>query len=464
MNILFVCNNCELRKVNFQGSSLVEGSKRTVIGLALAVAFFITGHGFAKFNRTLNQCLGISALSKNRYYDVVKTTYPVIAEILNEMCEEEKERMRLLPEEELGSWNRAVVTSDGVWQTRGHFSKNGSFVKNFLSGRLLWFGHKCMKGGDDVVEEELYEGTAKSMEGRLAEECYKKAKDEGCGVEVVWQDGDSSSSLSVEKHFGKGKVFKCGGHVGRAHGNNLKDLAKMKEFSAKMQQDHKAKFPEVQSVKCKCKRHGQKCGCISESFIKSARINHFCCLQQCKDPNEYARRMRVLGEYHCRNIHTWEDQQCGFHESASCSCGSCTDEQELSCQGKPYSTKNTLQCPFHWLAYRIECERRAKDAASIIHKEMGRGHSNQCEAHFNVLPHFRAKNQNLCRYVYYLSFMKLYFPPEEVLFLPMIVQFQLDLVTLIILSHIISVKLVLLTRQVFSKSSKCLFQCNLCVV
>ena len=104
------------------------------------------------------------------------------------------------------------------------------------------------------------------------------------------------------------------------------------------------------------------------------------------------------------------------------------------------------------------------DAASVIHKEMGRGHSNQCEAHFNVLPHFRAKNQNLCRYVYYLSFMKLYFPPEEVLFLPMIVQFQLDLVTLIILSHIISVKLVLLTRQVFSKSSKCLFQCNLCGV
>ena len=51
------------------------------------------------------------------------------------------------------------------------------------------------------------------MEGRLAEECYEKAKDEGCVVEVVWQDGDSSSSLSVEKHFGKEKVFKCGGHM-----------------------------------------------------------------------------------------------------------------------------------------------------------------------------------------------------------------------------------------------------------
>ena len=69
----------------------------------------------------------------------MKTTYPVIADILNEMCEEEKERMRHLPGEELGSWNRAVVTSDGVWQTRGQFSTNGSLIiKNDLSGGLLW--------------------------------------------------------------------------------------------------------------------------------------------------------------------------------------------------------------------------------------------------------------------------------------------------------------------------------------
>ena len=174
------------------------------------------------------------------------------------------------------------------------------------------------------------------MEGRLAEECYTKAKDERSGMELVWQDGDSSSSLSVEKHYGKEKVFKCGGHVGRAHANNFKYLAKLKEFSAKMQQDHKAKFPDIQSLWCQCKRHSQKCGRISNKLIKSARINHFCFLQQCKDLKEYGRRMRVLRQHHCRNIHTWESQECGFHASASCSCGSSTDEEEFSCQGKPY--------------------------------------------------------------------------------------------------------------------------------
>ena len=91
LNATFTCNSCSLRKVNFQGSALVEGSKRTVVGLALAVAYFISGHGFAKFDKTLRQFLGISCLSKNRYYDVIKLVYPAITDILDGMCAEEKD-------------------------------------------------------------------------------------------------------------------------------------------------------------------------------------------------------------------------------------------------------------------------------------------------------------------------------------------------------------------------------------
>ena len=53
INVLFVSNGCESRTVNFCGSALVEGSRRTVVGLALAITFVITGHGYAKFSRTL---------------------------------------------------------------------------------------------------------------------------------------------------------------------------------------------------------------------------------------------------------------------------------------------------------------------------------------------------------------------------------------------------------------------------
>lgn len=66
--------------------------------------------------------------------------------------------MQDLSLDELGSWPRAVVTSGGVWQTCGSFSKKRFFysVNNYLTGGLLWCGHKCMRGKDDVVEEDLY--------------------------------------------------------------------------------------------------------------------------------------------------------------------------------------------------------------------------------------------------------------------------------------------------------------------
>lgn len=152
--------------------------------------------------------------------------------------------------------------------------------------------------------------------------------------------------------LGQAKFFKCSGHVGRAHANNLKDMAKQKVFSAQQIGNHQAKFPAVESAKCECKRHSQTCGCLSETFVKSARINHLCCLQQCKTPQEYARRMRALGEKHCQNIHQWEDGECGFHDLISCSCGNCDEDNNIECSGKPYSTKNILKCKFHHLAYQ----------------------------------------------------------------------------------------------------------------
>ena len=39
LDITFTCNGCDLRTVNFNRSALVEGLRRTVVGLALAVAF-----------------------------------------------------------------------------------------------------------------------------------------------------------------------------------------------------------------------------------------------------------------------------------------------------------------------------------------------------------------------------------------------------------------------------------------
>lgn len=96
LNVWFMCSGCEKRSLMFQGSALVEASKRTVVGLTLALFFFLSVHGFANFNRTLRQYLGILCISKNRYYDVIKLAYPHLKDILDEMCEEEKKNMQEL--------------------------------------------------------------------------------------------------------------------------------------------------------------------------------------------------------------------------------------------------------------------------------------------------------------------------------------------------------------------------------
>ena len=128
------------------------------------------------------------------------------------------------------------------------------------------------------------------------------------------------------------------------------------------------------------------CGCLSDSFVKAARINHFCCLQQCNEPEEYARRMRALAKYHCRDIHERDGGECGFYYKKVCTCKKCPEDEEPKCDGEPYKTKNVLKCDHLWIAYMIECDARAQGAEEVIHPTLERGHSNWCEAHFTVLP------------------------------------------------------------------------------
>ena len=146
---------------------------------------------------------------------------------------------------------------------------------------------------------------------------------------------------------------------------------------------------------CSGRNHYQGCGCITEGFIRYARINHFlCCIQSGNDPTQYQLRMWELGKYHAQGLYAWEGGQFSFHADQVCSCGNCGDctPEELKYSGKPYTSKLTLQCPLHALAYEIECATRANNATSVIHPQMGRGHSNFCEAEFSVLPLYHSKN------------------------------------------------------------------------
>ena len=69
----------------------------------------------------------------------------------------------------------------------------------------------------------------------------------------------------------------------------------------------------------------------------------------------------------------------------------------------PYQTKIKLSCPFHALAYEIECKQRALQADKLVHPILKRGHSNAVEASHNLLIRLRSKYIFLERLHYHLS-------------------------------------------------------------
>ena len=416
LEIKYVCNGCWDRTLSFSSSSKHVVSRqgqqltsvRTIASLALQVAHFVFGSSYRQYFKIVKLALGMPAVVPDTFYHVIEIVYKHVEDMLKEQTNEALEEMKAMDPDEIGSFRRAVTAGDGTWLQR-KFSKNHTFtLRNYMNNALLYYVHLCMKGKDKIVPGELYLGTSKAAEGHGAELAFEMAKNNGLHIAVHWQDGDSSTAKAFRRFYpdeDKSKVFLCGGHVARAFEKNLKELKTKKKFSDDFVRLHKADFPEVEEVECHCKkRHSYKvgCGCLSDSFIKQARINLYCCLVQAENsPQAFATGMRQLGRYHSKDIHQWDGGKCAFHELKKCTCKQCEDQ--VLCEGKEYHTRNPLACPMHALAFEIECERRAHQASALIHPELGRGNTNIVEASHHVLTKFRSKDQNLQRLHYVTS-------------------------------------------------------------
>lgn len=234
-------------------------------------------------------------------------------------------------------------------------------------------------------------------------------KDEGISIAVHWQDADSSSSNAVEKHFGRAKIMLCGGHFSRAHFKMLKKLKARKHFSDDEIKKHKNMFPGVENAKCHCKKHKIGCGCITDPFISMSRRYVFQAMVDAgTNPADLESRLQMLPHHAC-NEHEWkggkdgnEDFKCDFHPLLLCSCGKC-GAGEVHCKPKRYTTFHRLTCPYHKLAYEIECHYRSTQAKTVILSELGKGATNQLESAHSALIRFRKKNWNIKRLHYHVS-------------------------------------------------------------
>ena len=208
------------RRNLLQEQPIGPGLRAAISVLGLILSIFVSGHGFAGYRKTLGKGLGLDIVSEKPFLEIIDLAFPYIKEVLDEMCHDAKQQMKGISPEVIGSWSRAVTTCDGCWQIRGHFSQNCTFIiKNYLTGGLLYYGHLSMRGADNICDDELWKGTAKTAEGHLAQVLWAKAKDEELVAEVNWQDADSSSAKGFRYSFPnqlQSKVMLCGGHVGRA--------------------------------------------------------------------------------------------------------------------------------------------------------------------------------------------------------------------------------------------------------
>ena len=404
--IKYACNGCASSGCVLETFSQYKEGGNT-ISRCVQVAFIIAGCTHAVYHKTLKLALGIQAVSKGVFLKTIEEMYPIVKNVLDDMCKKAHQEMMQIPPEELGSWKRAVTTADGTWQTRGWHSKNATFtIRNFLNGALLYYHHSCQKGRTDVVGQELYCGTSKSAEGYAAMLMFEKAKEDGMCVAIHWQDADSSSANSFSAVFPDAEIMICAGHSGRAHRKILESRQKIKQFPKKFIEKHREKFPGIVECSSDCKKdshsntcvrfchctgnHSVGCGCLTAEFIAKAHTNFTSILRVVESQEEFVTRLHSLAR-HARDEHEWEGGKCDFHPLLVCSCGNCGNQDQLHCEGKPYRTKVMLKCKFHALIYEIELHERAMQAKQLVHPVLKSGHSNAVEASHNVLIRFRSK-------------------------------------------------------------------------
>ena len=259
------CSSCN-DELRFCSSSTIPGTKRLLAPTLAMIGHIFSGNQYGDYQKSMGAVIGEYVFSDNAWLMFLEWIEPIIKSLLDKQCELAKESMKKLPDTQIGSFKRAVTTSDGCWQIRGHSSPNATFVIiDYYSHGLLYYKNLSMKGRD---KSELWEGTSKSAEGYMADVLFGQAKNEGMIVEVNFQDADSSSMNSLKKHFPTADYL-CGGHLARAHGNQLEAISKMKTHES------------LPGLTCKCKRHSKKCGCLTESFLLNAKINFFSALKSC---------------------------------------------------------------------------------------------------------------------------------------------------------------------------------------
>lgn len=166
--MMVTCHGCGNKIHYASGMVCLKETRRNCVSLALGLCFLIWGHGYPIYHKVLRLGLGMQTLAYKNFFNIIRIAHPVVKSILDEICEMGKSEMKAKDPTELGSWQRAVTTSDGCWLIRGHHSQCCTFVViNFPNWVhiVLW---ACMhEGQQQHLRLRVVGGNSQSCRGAL---------------------------------------------------------------------------------------------------------------------------------------------------------------------------------------------------------------------------------------------------------------------------------------------------------
>jgi len=298
LEIKIVCSGCS-QMIMYHSSPRQQG--RDLAGYVAMLVSFLAGGTYADYTRTFGPLFGNNIFSHETFRKMVHDLHEPIQKLLDWEVEIGRNLMKKKSEKELGSWARAVTSSDGCYHVRGHFSLNMSLiVVDYFSGFTIGYLHQCSKGAKpDVDAEENWKGTAKAAEAYGAGIVFEELKKAGMMLEINVQDHDSSSMNRIQEKYPLAKIIICFGHHNRAFGKAVEKL-------------NLIRGPECLNIPG---------GCIPKSFVIRAKTNHLAIAKESDgSPSIYSRKVTELGRYHARGIHQWEDGGRCSHPIIVCSC------------------------------------------------------------------------------------------------------------------------------------------------
>ena len=99
--VKIACSGCGI-ELDYASSAVCQDLKRhTVVSLSLRVAAFVSGIGFAGYDKLFKRHLGMHTVTDKQFYATIEMCYPHVKDMLDDICELGKDEMKALPDTDL---------------------------------------------------------------------------------------------------------------------------------------------------------------------------------------------------------------------------------------------------------------------------------------------------------------------------------------------------------------------------